>query len=99
MHVKFATLHDKHALGTWICSMEPWHGLKSICMDEGVKGLGEQHGRLGESHGRIGESYEDGHEHDGLDEQLGESDEDCIGLGGQHGDSASLQVMQGTFSK
>ena len=39
-------------------------------MDEGLKGLGE-------SHGRLGESYEDGHELEGLDKQLGESDEDC----------------------
>ena len=49
MHVKFATLRDKHAFGSWICNMEPLHGLKSICMDEGLKGLGEWHGRLGES--------------------------------------------------
>ena len=81
MHVKFATLCDKHAMGTWICSMEPWHGLKSICMDEGLKGLGE-------SHGRLGESYEDGHELDGLDEQLGESNEDFLRLVEWHGDSA-----------
>ena len=51
---------------------------------------------LGESHGRLGESYEDGHELDRLDEQLGESDEDCLGLGEWHGDSASWKVMQGT---
>ena len=58
-------------------------------MDEGLKGLGE-------SHGRLGESYEDGHELDGLDEQLGESDEDCLRIGEWNGDSASWQVMQGT---
>ena len=40
-------------------------------MDEGLKGLDE-------SHGRLGESYEDGHELDGLDEQLGKYDEDCL---------------------
>ena len=57
MHIKFATLCDKHALGTWICSMEPWHCLKSICIDEGLKGLDE--------------SYEDGHELDGVDKELG----------------------------
>ena len=50
--------------------MEPLHGLKSICIDEGLKVLGEPHGRLDES-------YEDGPELDELDEQLGESDEDC----------------------
>ena len=55
-------------------------------MDEGLKGLYE-------SHGRLDESYEDGHELDGLDEQLGESDEDCLGLGEWHGDSVSWQVM------
>ena len=58
-------------------------------MDEGLKGLGK-------SHGRLGESYEDGHELNGLDEQLGESDEDCIGLGEWHGDSTSWQVRHGT---
>ena len=61
MHVKFATLRDKLVGEGWICNMEPLHGLKSICMDEGLKRLGEQHGRLGESDEdcrRIGESVE-----------------------------------------
>ena len=56
-------------------------------MNEGLKGLDESHGRLGESH-------EYGHELDELDEQLGESDEDCLGLGEWHGDSASCQVIK-----
>ena len=66
MLVKFATLRDKHALGDWIYNMEPLHGLKSVCMDEGLKGLGE-------SHSRLGGSYENGPELDELDEQLVES--------------------------
>ena len=41
MHVNFATLRDKQALEGWICSLEPLHDLKSICMDEGLKGLDE----------------------------------------------------------
>ena len=61
MCVKFATLRDKHALGAWICNLGPCHGLKSICMDEGLQGLGE----LDE---QLGEPDEDGHELDELDE-------------------------------
>ena len=57
MHVKFATLHDNQSLEGWFYNLEPLHGLKSICMDEALRGLNEWHGRLGESN-------EDGH---GLD--------------------------------
>ena len=62
MHVKFATLRDKHALEAWICDLEPLHGSKQVCMEKGLNGLGESH--------------EDGRELDELEEQLGESDED-----------------------
>ena len=82
MHVKFATLRDKHALEAWICNMEPLHGLKSVCMDDGLKGLDESQGRLGEPH-------EDGHVLDELDEQLDESVEDCLELGESFEDSVS----------
>ena len=46
MHVKSATLRDKKALEGWIYNPESLHGLKRICMDEGLKGLGEWQGRL-----------------------------------------------------
>ena len=49
MHVKFKTLRDKKALEGWIYNPESLHGLKRICMDEGLKGLGEWQGRLGGS--------------------------------------------------
>ena len=54
--------------------MEPLYGFESTSMDEGLKGLGE-------SHGRLSESYEDGPRLDGLDEQLDESNDDCRRLG------------------
>mgnify|MGYP001555907381 CR=1 FL=1 len=73
MRVKFATLREKHALEAWICNLEPWHGLKSVCMDEGLQGLGELHSQLGES-------YEDGHELAELMNELDESVEDCLEL-------------------
>ena len=63
MHVKFATLRDKHALEAWICNLEPCHGFKSVCMDEGLQGLDE----LDE---QLGEPVEDGH---GLDELMNNS--------------------------
>ena len=69
MHVKFATLRDKHALEAWICDLEPLHGSKQVCMERWLNGLSESQGWLDESH-------EDGRELDELDEQLGESDED-----------------------
>ena len=48
MCVKFATLRDKHALEAWICNLEPCHGLKSVCMDGGLRGLSELDEQLGE---------------------------------------------------
>lgn len=68
MCVKFATLRDNHALEAWICNLEPCHGLKSVCMDGGLWGLGE----LDE---QLSEPDEFGHELGDLDEQLGEPDE------------------------
>ena len=49
MQVKVETLRDKQALKGWICNLELLYGLKSICINKGLKGLGEWHGRLGES--------------------------------------------------
>ena len=34
MHVKFATLRDKHTLEAWIYELEPLHGSKYVCMEE-----------------------------------------------------------------
>ena len=82
MHIKFATLRDKHALEAWIYELEPLHGSKQVCMEKGLNGLGESQGWLGESH-------EDGRELDELDEQLGESDEDCHKLDELKNNSAS----------
>ena len=82
MHVKFATLCDNHALEAWIYYLEPWHGLKSVCMDEGRQGLDELHSQLGVS-------YENGHELVELMNKLGESVEDCLELGESFEDSAS----------
>ena len=73
MHVKFATLRDKHAIEAWICDLEPLHGSNQVCMEKGLNGLDE-------SQGWLGESYEDSRGLDELDEQLGESDEDCLRL-------------------
>ena len=70
MHVKFATLREKHALEAWIYSLGPMHGSNESVWQKGLKGLDE-------SHGRLGESYEDRHELDELEEQLGESVGDC----------------------
>ena len=49
MNIKFATLRDKQALEAWICNLELCHGLKSICMDKDLQGLGKLDEQLGES--------------------------------------------------
>ena len=73
MHVKFATLRDKHALEAWICDSEPLHGSNQVCMEKGLNGIGE-------SQAWLGKSYEDSHGLGELDEQLCESDEDFLRL-------------------
>ena len=82
MHVKFATLRDKHALEAWIYELEPLHGSKQVCMEKGLNGLGESHedGReLDELDEQLGESDEDYHKTRRVEEQLGESDEFSLG--------------------
>nr|KAJ0203488.1 hypothetical protein LSAT_V11C500244810 [Lactuca sativa] len=82
MRVKFETLHEKHALEAWICNLKPWHGLKSVWMEEGLQGLGELHSQLHES-------CEDGHELVELINKLGESVDDCLVLDELFEESAS----------
>ena len=74
MHVKFATLRDKHALGTQIYGLEALHVSYLACMGNGSKGLGEFY----EDGLRLGESYEDCLELDELFFKLGESYEQLL---------------------
>ena len=50
MHVKLATLREKHALEVQIRDWNQLHGSDRICMEKGLKELGEFPGRIGELH-------------------------------------------------
>ena len=49
MHVKFATLRDKHALGAYIYGLEPLHVSDLVCMGGELNGLGKCQSALGKS--------------------------------------------------